>query len=91
MDRPLHLAVGTAALPAVSQIAVAQSYPSRPIHVIVGFPPGAAADVAGRVFAEGARTGFTFPIHAHMLRHACGYAFGRRGPRHATNSGLARS
>jgi hypothetical protein len=26
-----------------------------------------------------------------MLRHACGYAFGQRGPRRATNSGLARS
>ena len=37
------------------RLALAQdTYPSRPIHVVVGFPPGAAADISGRVFAEGA-------------------------------------
>jgi hypothetical protein len=36
----LHLAAGAAALPAVSRIAVAQSYPSRPVRIIVGFPAG---------------------------------------------------
>ena len=35
----LHLAAGAAALPAFSQIAFAQAYPSRPVHLIVGFPP----------------------------------------------------
>ena len=34
----LHLAAGAAALPAVSRIARAQSYPSRPVDLIVGFP-----------------------------------------------------
>ena len=34
----LHLAAGAAVLPAVSRIARAQAYPSRPVHLIVGFP-----------------------------------------------------
>ena len=37
----LHLAAGAAALPAVSRIARAQAYPSRPVRLIVGFPPAA--------------------------------------------------
>jgi tripartite-type tricarboxylate transporter receptor subunit TctC len=36
----LHLAAGTAALPAISRFARAQTYPSRPITMIVPFPPG---------------------------------------------------
>jgi tripartite-type tricarboxylate transporter receptor subunit TctC len=51
--RFLHLAVGTVALPLASSAATADDvYPSRPIHVIVGFTPGAAADVAARVLAD---------------------------------------
>ena len=37
----------------VSQAHPESAYPSRPIHLIVGFPPGAAADVTGRVLAAG--------------------------------------
>jgi hypothetical protein len=40
----LGLAAGTAALPAVSRVAIAQSYPSRPITIMVPFPPGGATD-----------------------------------------------
>ena len=36
----LHLAAGAAALPAVSRIARAQTYPTRPVRIIVGFPAG---------------------------------------------------
>jgi tripartite-type tricarboxylate transporter receptor subunit TctC len=51
--RFLHLAAGTVAVPLVPSAAVADdAYPSRPIHVIVGFTPGASADVAARVLAE---------------------------------------
>ena len=39
----LHLAAGAAALPAVSRIAWAQTYPSRPVRIIVGFAAGGAA------------------------------------------------
>src|SRR5262249_49173956 len=51
----LHLAAGAAAVSVGPGIGLAHdAYPSRPIHVIVGFPPGAAADVAARVLGQGA-------------------------------------
>ena len=49
----LHLAAGAAALPPLTRVAAAQAaYPSRPVHVVIGFTPGAAADVVARVFAQ---------------------------------------
>jgi tripartite-type tricarboxylate transporter receptor subunit TctC len=48
----LHLAAGAAALPAVSRIAKAQAYPSRPITIIVPFPAGGATTTLARVLAE---------------------------------------
>jgi tripartite-type tricarboxylate transporter receptor subunit TctC len=48
----LHLAGGAAALALVSRIATAQSYPSRPLHFIVGFPSGGAADITARVVGQ---------------------------------------
>ena len=51
--RFLRITAATVTLPLVPRVAIADdAYPSRPIHVIVGFTPGAAADVAGRVLAE---------------------------------------
>jgi tripartite-type tricarboxylate transporter receptor subunit TctC len=51
----LYSAAATAALPSLPRVAIAQdAYPSRPIHVIVGFTPGAAADIAARVLSQGA-------------------------------------
>ena len=52
----LHLAASAAALTAVSRIAKAQTYPSRPITMIVPFPPGGLTDVLGRVLAAGMQT-----------------------------------
>jgi len=52
--RFLQLATGSAALPAVSRFAWAQAFPSRPIHLVIGFTPGAATDVIGRLFAKAA-------------------------------------
>jgi tripartite-type tricarboxylate transporter receptor subunit TctC len=50
--RFLHLAAGAAALPAVSRIASAQAYPTRPITMIVPFAAGGPTDVIGRIVAE---------------------------------------
>jgi tripartite-type tricarboxylate transporter receptor subunit TctC len=68
MKRPrrqfLHLAAGAAALPLVSRVAKAQTYPSRPVRIIVGFPASNASDVvarlAGQVLSE--RLGQQFVI-----------------------------
>ncbi len=51
----LHLAAGAAVLPPLTRRAGAQdAYPSRPIHVVIGFTPGAAADVVARVLSQAA-------------------------------------
>jgi tripartite-type tricarboxylate transporter receptor subunit TctC len=48
----LHLAAGAAALPAVSRIALAQSYPTRPARIIVGFPAGTSSDITARLIGQ---------------------------------------
>ena len=48
----LHLAAGAAALPAVSIVARAQSYPTRPVRIIVGFAPGGPADLIARLIGQ---------------------------------------
>ena len=48
----VHLAVGSAALPAASSVALAQAYPSKPARILVGFPAGGATDIQARLAAE---------------------------------------
>jgi tripartite-type tricarboxylate transporter receptor subunit TctC len=48
----LHLAAGAAALPAISRTAWAQTYPSRPVRLIIGVAPGSSPDILGRLMAQ---------------------------------------
>jgi len=48
----LHLAAGTAALPALSVVAKVQSYPVRPVHIVVGYPPGGVVDILARLVGQ---------------------------------------
>src|ERR1700704_1380667 len=50
--RLLSLAAGAVALPAVSRVAWAQSYPDRPIRLVIPFPPGGVYDATGRPWAD---------------------------------------
>src|SRR5262249_45468312 len=48
----LHLAASAVAFPAVTRIASAQTYPTRPVRVIVGFPAGGTTDIAARLMGQ---------------------------------------
>ena len=48
----LILATGAAASPALSRIAKADDYPSRPLHLVVQIPPGGSPDIVGRLMAQ---------------------------------------
>src|ERR1043165_4127385 len=48
----LHSAAAAVALPVVASIASAETYPSRPVHIIVPVPPGGALDIIARLVAQ---------------------------------------
>jgi tripartite-type tricarboxylate transporter receptor subunit TctC len=48
----LGLAAVAVALPALADAALAQTYPARPVHLVVGFPPGASVDIVARLIGQ---------------------------------------
>ena len=50
--RFLRLAAGAAALPALSGIARAQTYPTKPVRIVVGFAPGGGTDIVARLIGQ---------------------------------------
>jgi len=70
--RFLHLAVAAAALPAVSRIARAQTYPSRPITVVVPAAAGGPLDVLARILSERLRLALGQPLIVENVAGAAG-------------------
>ena len=60
--RMLSLAAGAAVMPAVSRMAWSQTYPSRPITIIVPFAAGGPTDVIARTLADRMRTSLGQPV-----------------------------
>jgi tripartite-type tricarboxylate transporter receptor subunit TctC len=50
--RFLYLATAAAALASVSRMATAQTYPTRPVRLIIGYPPGGSADITARLLGQ---------------------------------------
>jgi tripartite-type tricarboxylate transporter receptor subunit TctC len=74
----LHLVAGAAALPAVSRLARAQAYPSRPITIVVGFTAGGSTDVIARIMAEPMKSSLRQPVIVENMTGAEGtIAIGR--------------
>src|ERR1700751_3083732 len=70
--RFLHLAAGATALPMMSRMANAQAYPTRPITLIVPFPPGGGADAIARIVVERMRASLGQPIVIEIVAGANG-------------------
>jgi tripartite-type tricarboxylate transporter receptor subunit TctC len=70
--RFLHLAAGATALPAVSRITWAQTYPARPITLIAPFAVGGATDVIARMLAERMKSSLGQPIIVEDVTGAAG-------------------
>jgi len=68
----LHLAASVAALPVVSNIARAQTYPWRPVRIIVGFTAGSATDITARLFAQKLNEAWNVPVTVENIPGASG-------------------
>src|SRR5262245_48176475 len=70
--RFLHLAASSVAFPAISRLAWAQGYPTRPVTMIVPFPAAGSADVLARILAEPIRAALGQPVVVENVSGAAG-------------------
>jgi len=98
----LHLAAGAVAAPVVLRPACADTYPSRPVHLIIGHLPGGSADMTARLFGQWlserlnqqfvveSRSGGSTNIATEALIRAApdGYTLLLASPANATNASL---
>jgi tripartite-type tricarboxylate transporter receptor subunit TctC len=68
----LHAAAGAATLPAVSRIAWAQAYPTKPITLVAPFPPGGPVDTIARLLGEHMRGALGQPLLVENVSGAAG-------------------
>lgn len=68
----LRLAIGTAALPAFTRIAAAETYPARPVTLIVPFAPGALNDIVARLLSNGMGASLGQPLVVENVAGADG-------------------
>ena len=87
----LHLAGAVAALPTLSRIAKAQTYPTRPITMIMPFTPGGGSDAIGRIVGDRMRASLGQPIVIENVAGAGGTGRGcaPNGVKPATIDGVA--
>lgn len=100
--RFLHLAAGAVAMPTVLRTARADTYPSRPVHLIIGYLPGGSADMTARLFGQWlserlnqqfvveSRSGGSTNIATEAVIRAApdGYTLLLASPANATNASL---
>ncbi len=68
----MHLAAGAAALPTLSRFVWAQTYPDKPIRLLVGFAPAGPADIAARVLGEKLTEAWGKPVVIENVTGAAG-------------------
>jgi tripartite-type tricarboxylate transporter receptor subunit TctC len=68
----LHLAAGAAALPFAPHAARAQAYPTQPVRILVGFAPGVAPDITGRLLADKLSAAWGKPVVVENVTGAGG-------------------